>query len=107
VPEVVPLYTPWQSLLNASERMLELARNEDWLSLAEKDIERQSLLKQYFACNNSDIPDLIQVERIQQLQTIDEELLSLCLAGRKHTASELQNIHRGKTADRAYQGNAS
>ncbi|MDT8404477.1 flagellar protein FliT [Sulfuriflexus sp.] len=107
MPEVIPLYTPWQALLNASESMLELARNEDWLSLAEKDIERQTLLKQYFAGKNSDIPDLLQVERIQQLQAIDEELLSQCLAGREDTATELQNIHRGKTADRAYLGNAS
>lgn len=106
MPDIVPLHSHWQVLLNASEQMLELARNEDWLSLAEKDLERQSLLKKYFSSHNSKVSDILQTERIQQLQSIEEELLSLCRAGRNATAHDLQKLHRGKTADKAYLSNA-
>jgi hypothetical protein len=100
------MHAHWQALLNASEQMLELARNEDWLSLAEKDLERQSLLKKYFSENNTNVSDILQTERIQRLQAIEEELVSRCVAGRNSTASNLHNIQRGKAVDKAYLSNA-
>lgn len=107
MPEIVHLHADWQALLNAGEQMLELARSEDWLSLAEKDLERQLLLKKYFSGGNAHISDILQVERVQQLQAIEEELLSLCLAERSSTAKELHDIHLGKTADKAYSSHVS
>lgn len=106
MPDIVPLHSDWQALLNVSERMLKYARNEDWLNLAEQDLQRQSLLKKYFSPKNKNVSDILQTERILQLQTIEEELLSLCVAERTSTAKELHDIHLGKTAGKAYLSHA-
>ena len=107
MPDIVPLHSDWQALLNVSERMLKHARDEDWLNLAEKDLQRQILLKKYFSSSNKNISDILQTERILQLQTIEEELLSLCVTERASTAKELHDIHMGKTADKAYSSHSS
>ena len=107
MPEIVPLHSDWQALLNVSERMLKHARNEEWLDLAEQDLQRQPLLKKYFASSNKNISDILQTERILQLQEIEEELLGLCVTERTSTAKELHDIHLAKTADKAYSNHAS
>ncbi|WP_126453768.1 flagellar protein FliT [Sulfuriflexus mobilis] len=104
--DIVSLHSDWQALLSASERMLEFAHSEDWLSLAEEDLQRQALLKKYFAENGNNVSDILQTERIQHLQYIEKELLSLCTAGRDSTANNLHDIQRGKTADKAYLSNS-
>lgn len=107
MPEIIPLHADWQALLTASERMLEHARNEDWLSLAEQDLQRQVLLKKYFSSTDTNVADILQTERILQLQAIEEELLGLCVTERSRTAKELHDIYLGKTAGKAYSSNAS
>ena len=106
MPDIVPLHSDWQALLNVSERMLKHARNEEWLDLAEQDLKRQPLLKKYFSSDNKNISDILQTERILQLQAIEEELLSLCITERTSTAKELHDMHLGKTADKAYSSHA-
>ena len=106
MPKVVSLHADWQALLNVSDRMLELAHKEDWLSLAEEDLQRQPLLKKYFSSENNKVSDIIQTERVLQLQGIEEQLLSLCVTERTRTAKELHDIHLGKTADKAYSNHA-
>lgn len=107
MPEIIPLHADWRALLAATEQMLEHAHNQDWLSLAEQDLQRQNLLKKYFSSPDTNVANTLQTERILQLQVIEEELLGLCLAERSSTAKELRDIHLGKTADKAYSSHVS
>lgn len=83
--------------------MRESAQQGDWLRVAELQRDRQADLEKFFA---EPVPakarDWVQ-RRVQDILSIDKEVVGLSLKARGDAQEALQHLQRGKRAKQAYQ----
>lgn len=93
-----PLPEPLRLALEQGERMLELARAQDWATLAELQAEQSGLLTH---CFNSPA-DTALAPVLHRLLALNEEIARLTETARRSCLEELTRLELGERAQRAY-----
>jgi hypothetical protein len=95
---LAPLPEPLRLALEQGERMLELARAQDWGALAELQAEQSGLLAH---CFNTPA-DTALGPVLHRLLELNEETARLTEAARRVCLEELTRLDLGERAQRAY-----
>ena len=92
----------FKDLISHSRKMLEHAQNIAWDDVAEIESERHEMLKTFFL---EPIPsrDARRVSSgIQEIMTLDNEIMKLATANKEALAEKLKTLEQGKKAVKAY-----
>ena len=88
-------------LLSQSQRLLDLADQEDWQAVAEKESIRDALAHQVFA-NGFKPENMDEVEALRQVIALNDEVLRLAQDARQEVADAAKKIRTNKKATDAY-----
>ena len=88
-------------LLNQSQRLLELAGQEDWQAVAEKETLRDALAHQVFA-DGFKPQNMDEVETLRQVIALNDEVLRLAQDARQQVADAAKKLRTNKKATDAY-----
>jgi hypothetical protein len=90
-----------QQALEMTRQMLELLKAGEWEAVAALGSERLQLLKQW---GRDKDPAKAQryIGALREIQALDQEIETLGRQGRNQATSQLQQIHRGRKAGKAY-----
>lgn len=88
--------------LELSRRMLTSCQNQDWTQLVQLESQRRGLLEQAFAGSAESGSTAALAETIQQLISLDREILACCEEEKASCAQQLQQLAKGKHAADAY-----
>lgn len=91
------------SALQLSRNMLDAAREENWLEVAQLEAERQKLLMDSLAGESPEKTPLIS-EKVNQFLVVDQELQQLLVQARNQIRDELIELNKVRDAARAYTG---
>jgi hypothetical protein len=91
----------WRQVLELSKQMLQAAKGDEWEKLAEIEKERRDLL--YTSPPLHDDTTILAIRQIvQQVLSIDEQIITLCQDGQQVLAGKLKFMRVGQRAQRAY-----
>ena len=95
----------WQNILQVSQQLKQMTVEEDWESMTELEMERQQLLKDYFAdliSTDDAMKVTAEIEQIQQMMSINEELINQGRAKQLELANAVQELSANRQAINAY-----
>lgn len=92
---------PLDEILTLSAAMLEAAREQDWIAVANLDVTRDALLKTVFEGMRRPAPAALAVV-VQQVLAFDRQLMALGEQARSEFASALDGMRQGRRAQAAY-----
>ena len=87
--------------LEMTRRMLDLVKAGAWEEVAALGKERAQVLHQWVKSTDPAMAQW-QIGALQEIQTLDKEIETLCLKGRDQVAAQLRQIHQGRKAGKAY-----
>jgi len=90
-----------QQGLEMTRRMLELLKAGEWEAVAALGNERLQLLKQW-GHDMDPAKAQAHIGTLQEIQALDLEIETLGRQGRDQAKSQLQQIHQGRKAGKAY-----
>ena len=93
----------WATILDLSQRMLELAETRDWDSLPPLMNARDKLIKLYFTPSGSVERTQAMKEQIEMIQNNDRLIVELTKHNRELLADELIKLQKAKQTVNAYQ----
>ncbi|MBL4761982.1 MAG: flagellar protein FliT [Gammaproteobacteria bacterium] len=93
--------TGLDQLLNQSQRILELATQKDWQTVAEKESIRDALAQQVFA-NGFKPQSMADVETLRQVIALNDEVIRRAQAARQQVAAAAKKLRSNKKATDAY-----
>lgn len=91
-----------ERLLALTRDMLQLAEAGDWVLLAERESERQSLSAELFATPVPRESAPVVAECIRRVLDLDQDLLSLVHSHRDEAAQAVRDTRQGRAAADAY-----
>jgi Flagellar protein FliT len=101
VTEVVTAESPLDEVLALSAAMLESARAQDWVAVANLEAARASLLRAAFEDRSLHAPEQL-ARAAQQILDSDREVIGLGERARGALAGELTQLRHGRRAHQAY-----
>jgi len=97
-------------LVTASEKMLELAKQDDWEKVTEIESERRPELERFF---NSLSPEALQVnsallrQSIERILAVDDEIMAIGLDSKNKLVELIQKNSSSRQAMSEYQKNTT
>ena len=93
--------TPLDEILALSASMLEAARGQDWVGVANLEVTRDALLKAVFGGADRPAPEALTAVARQLLES-DRELIELGEQARGEFVAALGEMRQGRRAQTAY-----
>jgi hypothetical protein len=90
------------AILTLTEQMLQNAREEDWITVADQEARRRQLLAAVFAAPEA-FDALALKAMIRQVLDFDRDIMALVEAGRRALGGQIELLQQGQRATAAYQ----
>lgn len=101
----LPATEQWQVILTLSEKMQDIANQNDWQALLDIETRRKSLLDVFFSV---EIPEALLGEvktGIQAILESDKVIMEMGLHAQQEFSSNLMQVQQAKSAVTAYNSN--